>query len=81
MTVITLKNKENNQTIGTISEQQLQFLIEQLEEEHSNDQDYFINRDTLDLLKDNAADDQLIKILTDALGDKDDLEIIWTQSE
>ena len=81
MTVITLKNKENNQKIGTISEQQLQFLIEQLEEEHSNDQDYFINRDTLDLLKDNAADDQLIKILTDALGDKDDLEIIWTQSE
>ena len=79
--MITLKNKENNQIIGTISEQQLQFLIEQLEEEHSNDQDYFVNRDTLDLLKENATDEQLIKMLTDALGDKDDLEIIWTRSE
>jgi hypothetical protein len=79
--MITLRNKENNQKISTISEDQLQFLIDQLEEEDSKDQDYYLSRDTLELLKENGADSQLIKILTEALGDKDDLDIIWTKSE
>ncbi len=79
--MITLRNKENNQKIGTISEDQLQFLIDQLEEEDNKDQDYYVNRDTLELLKENGADSQLIKMLTEALGSKDDLDIIWTKTE
>ena len=79
--MITLRNKENNQKIGNISEDQLQFLIDQLEEEDNKDQDYYLSRDTLNLLKENGADSQLIKMLTEALGSKDDLDIIWTKSE
>ena len=79
--MITLKNKENNQRIGMIREDQLQFLIDQLEEEDSKDQDYYVNRDTLELLKENGADNQLIKILTEALGNNDDLDVIWDKSE
>jgi hypothetical protein len=79
--MITLLNKETNQKIGTISEDQLQFLIDQLEEEDSKDQDYYLNRDTIEMLKENGADNQLIKMLTEALGNKDDLDIIWVKSE
>ena len=79
--MITLRNKENNQKIGAISEDQLQFLIDQLEEEDNKDQDYYVNRDTLELLKENGADSQLIKMLTEALGSKDDLDIIWAKTE
>ena len=79
--MITLLNKENNQKIGNISEDQLQFLIDQLEEEDNKDQDYYLSRDTLDLLKVNGADSQLIKMLAEALGSKNDLDIIWTKSE
>ena len=79
--MITLRNKENNQKIGAISEEQLQFLIDQLEEEDNKDQDYYVNRDTLELLKENGADSQLIKMLTEALGSKDDLDIIWAKTE
>lgn len=79
--MITLRNKENNQRIGMISEDQLQFLIDQLEEENSKDQDYYVNRDTLELLKENGADSQLIKMLTEALGNNDDLDVIWDKSE
>ena len=79
--MITLRNKENNQRIGMIHEDQLQFLIDQLEEEDSKDQDYYVNRDTLELLKENGADNQLIKILTEALGNNDDLDVIWDKSE
>jgi hypothetical protein len=79
--MITLRNKENNQKIGTVSEDQLQFLIDQLEEEDSKDQDYYLSRDTLELLKENGADSQLIKMLTVALGSKDDMDVIWDRSE
>lgn len=79
--MITLRNKENNQRIGMIREDQLQFLIDQLEEEDSKDQDYYVNRDTLELLKENGADSQLIKMLTEALGNNDDLDVIWDKSE
>ena len=79
--MITLRNKENNQRIGKIREDQLQFLIDQLEEEDSKDQDYYVNRDTLELLKENGADSQLIKMLTEALGNNDDLDVIWDKSE
>ena len=79
--MITLRNKENNQRIGMIHEDQLQFLIDQLEEEDSKDQDYYVNRDTLELLKENGADNQLIKMLTEALGNNDDLDVIWDKSE
>ena len=79
--MITLRNKENNQSIGKIREDQLQFLIDQLEEENSKDQDYYVNRDTLELLKENGADSQLIKMLTEALGNNDDLGVIWDKSE
>ena len=79
--MITLRNKENNQRIGMIHEDQLQFLIDQLEEENSKDQDYYVNRDTLELLKENGADSQLIKMLTEALGNNDDLDVIWDKSE
>ena len=79
--MITLRNKQNNQSIGKIREDQLQFLIDQLEEENSKDQDYYVNRDTLELLKENGADSQLIKMLTEALGNNDDLDVIWDKSE
>lgn len=63
--------------IGDITDKQLAFLVEQLEEEHEEDQDYFIDRDTLELLSDNGADPELIALLEKALGDDDSMDIAW----
>lgn len=63
--------------IGTITDKQLAFLVEQLEEEHDEDQDYFIDRETLELLSDNGADPELLAILEKAMGDDDSLDIAW----
>ena len=52
--MIALSNNENNQIIGAISKDQLGFIVEQLEEEDSKDQGYYVNRDTLELLKKTA---------------------------
>jgi len=63
--------------IGEITDKQLAFLVEQLEEEHEEDQDYFIDRDTLELMSDNGGDPELLAILEKALGDSDSMDIAW----
>lgn len=68
---------DNDTSIGTISDDQLKFLVEQLEEEHDEDQDYFIDRDTLELLSDNGIDAELLAMLEKALGDDESMDIAW----
>jgi processive 1,2-diacylglycerol beta-glucosyltransferase len=63
--------------IGQISDQQLAFLVEQLEEEHDDDTDYHIDRDTLELLSDNGGDPELLAMLEKAIGDDDSMHIAW----
>ncbi len=78
--MIKLRNKETGSLIGKITEEQLQFLIDQLEEEFEEDQDYYINRETIILLEERGADPALLDLLSKALGDKPDMEIIWSSS-
>ena len=42
--MIHLKNKETGAPLGDITEEQLQFLVDQLEEESETDADYYINQ-------------------------------------
>ena len=63
--------------IGQISDEQLAFLVGQLEEEHDDDTDYYIDRDTLELLSDNGADPELLAMLEKAIGDDDSMDIAW----
>ena len=63
--------------IGTIDDKQLQFLVSQLEEEHDDDKDYFIDRDTLELLSDNGADPELLALLEKGLAGDDEMTISW----
>jgi len=76
--MIRLRDKETGADLGSISEEELAFLQEQLEEESSEDTDYYINRTELDILKENGPPD-LIRTLQDALGDREGIEIQWTE--
>ena len=78
--MINLQDKNTQELIGEISEEQLQFLIDELVEEDSTDQDYYINRDQLDQLEKNGGEETLIQMLRDAMGTKQDLDIIWSKS-
>ena len=68
---------DNDTEIGTINDAQLKFLVEQLEEEHDDDKDYFVDRDTLELLSDNGADPDLLALLEKGMGDDDEMDIAW----
>ncbi len=72
-----LKRIDTDLEIGEITDKQLDFLVDQLEEEHDEDQDYFIDKDTLELLSDNGADPELLALLEKALGDDDSMDIAW----
>jgi hypothetical protein len=63
--------------IGTITDAQLAFLVEQLEEEHDDDKNYFIDKDTLELLSDNGAEPELIALLEKGLAGDDEMNIVW----
>jgi processive 1,2-diacylglycerol beta-glucosyltransferase len=54
--MITLFDTETNQPVGQITEEQLRFLMNQLEEESTMDRDYYIDLDTLDILEEAGAD-------------------------
>ena len=77
--MIQLRDAETKTVIGAITEEQLRFLIAQLEEEWVQDQDYYIMADTLEMFEDAQADAQLIALLRQALGGREGIEIAWTR--
>jgi hypothetical protein len=77
--MINLYDNESNRLLGTVSDADLQALIDALEEESSDDQDYYINADTIDLLS-TTGSPQLIGLLRTALGSSEGLEIRWQRA-
>jgi len=79
--MITLRNKETGAYIGEITEEQLQFLINELEEDYSQDRDYWLERSELEYFRENGGPADLIKILESAMGNNEGLEIIWEKKK
>ena len=74
---VTLYDDQSGVLLGTISEAQFRFLADQLEEEDSRDDDYYINAPTIDMLAERGADPELLAMLRMALGDREDAEVRW----
>ena len=77
--MVKLNDKNTNRFIGNINDTQLQFLIDQLEEEWTDDQDYSITPLLLSVFESSGADPNLLAILREALGDKDEIIIVWSR--
>jgi len=75
--MIDLYNSETNQLIGSISEEELEVLLQGLEEESSQDQDYYIESATIDLLADDGASEELLGLLRAALGSSEGVDVRW----
>ena len=77
--MINLTEKGTNKPLGQISEEQLQYLIDNLEEEWSEDQDYAVTPLLLEYFEGLGADAALISILREALGGREEIEIVWSK--
>ncbi len=72
-----LLRKSDQTALGEISEEDMQFLRDNLEEESLTDDDYTISRLTLEYLRGNGLSPQLAQVLEAALGGQDEVEIIY----
>jgi hypothetical protein len=77
--MVNIYDADTNASLGAITDAQLQFLIDQLEEESSTDQDYWINAEEVDVLETDGADPDLVAFLRKALGDRREMTIRWRQ--
>lgn len=75
--MVTVYDKESGALLGRITERQLRFLQDQLEEESASDTDYYINTATIDMLEKQGADPALLEVLARGLRRRDETEIRW----
>ena len=66
-----------NKLLGTISDADVQSLVDELVETDLNDDDYFVDGATVDILEEAGASAALVKLLRDAVGDSDGIDIRW----
>jgi hypothetical protein len=72
-----LIRKSDQTALGEISDDDMQFLRDNLEEESLTDNDYTMSRLTLEYLRGNGLSPHLAQLLDNALGTQDEVEIIY----
>lgn len=77
--MITLRDKDSGMRIGSISEEELQFLIDALEEESSTDADYYIDAATIDMLEDSGSSAGVVAMLRSAVEGREGVEVSWSR--
>ena len=77
--MIQLHEKETGVFVGTITDTQWQFLMDQLEEESADDSDYYIDHATLDLFEEVGTEADVLALLRQALGTRDGMDIVWSR--
>jgi hypothetical protein len=77
--MVKLYDKESGQKLGEISEEQLEFMMNHLEEEGPDDQDYYLTPDTIDLFEEVGADQDLVDKLRGIMAGREELEVRWSQ--
>jgi hypothetical protein len=75
--MIQLFDADNKQPIGSISLAQFEFLQRQMEEESTEDRDYYINTATIDMFEAAGADAGLLDLLRKAMAGRDEMTILW----
>lgn len=77
--MVQLYDKDSGKLLGTITEEQFAVLREHLEEESVDDDDYYFNPETLELLAEAGAGTELLDLLRAALAGREECEIRWAR--
>jgi len=77
--MIKLHDVESGELLGTITEDQLKVLAEQLEEESPEDRDYYIDADTIEMFEEAGVDAGLVDVLKKGLNGRPDMDIRWSR--
>ena len=75
--MIDLYNAATNQLLGSITEADLKVLVDHLEEESAEDQDYYVDEATIEFMADGQATEHLLTLLRKAIGSSEGVEVRW----
>jgi hypothetical protein len=79
--MITLLNAETDAVVGSITEAELEVLIENLEETAPGDTDYYIDESTIEILAESGdATEHLLSVLREALAGTEGVEVRWQEA-
>jgi hypothetical protein len=79
--MIKIFNKTTGEFIGRISEEELEFLADQLEEESIKDTDYYIRTETIEEFEKQGASLHLVELLRGGLRNSSAIEIRWERDK
>ena len=77
--MITLRDEDTGEPLGAITEEQLQYLVDQLEEEWPEDNDYAITPLLVDYFEGQGAQPELVTLLRKALAGRESVNIVWSR--
>jgi processive 1,2-diacylglycerol beta-glucosyltransferase len=78
--MVKLYDQATGELLGTVSDGQFQFLVDQLEEESLEDRDYAITPMTIAYFESQGADPDLIALLRRALGSREEVIVRWSRT-
>ena len=77
--MIELHDKETGALVAVIGEPEFALLVDGLEEEDSEDNDYYIDATTLHLLAEAGFDKEILQTIGHALGEREGMDLVWTR--
>jgi hypothetical protein len=79
--MIVLLDKETGQSIGEITPQELQILVDAFEEEGREDQDYYIDASSPEYLETQfEGAGRVAGLLRAALGEREGFDVVWKRT-
>ncbi len=77
--MIALYDVASGAKVGRITDKQLEALLGWMEEESTEDRDYYLTAEDCELMEEQGIDPSLITVLQEALRGRDDMDIRYAQ--
>ncbi len=77
--MIALYDVASGARVGRITEKQLEALMGWMEEESTEDRDYYLTAEDCDLMLEQGIDPSLIDVLREALKGRDDMDLRYSE--
>ena len=79
--MVILFDAESGARVGRITESQLSALVNWMEEEDSDDREYYLTTEDCDLMEEQGLDPTLIEALRSALRGREDMDLRYEREE
>jgi hypothetical protein len=79
MTMIALYDVASGSKVGRITDQQLAALMGWMEEESTEDRDYYLTAEDCELMLEQGLDPTLIEVLREALKGREDMDLRYAK--